>query len=425
VPIVDIINKALGSLTAGVRLTGINLDLGDDPTFLQTITSNLAEGKYINSTGTMIAGNTDYPYISGTVRINSIRASLLAKIHELYPNLTVNVVNNIVTEYTITYQNYDGTLLYTDYRTGDEHYLDPVYDINPITDAPYITMPEKPEDAQYKYKFGTYSNGTDYDKYSGWVRYGTTTSPLDDDFVSGNTIFVAYYPTTTIQSYTVTWYEEPNGTPIRSYTANYGIDISTYQQPEERGDVRRTKVVNGVKKVFKGWNRPVGKLTSNIDVYAQWETSTIDNAVSYDDIDMSTLSAADIYAISTLGAEAKRRILEDRLGNDPIFIRMGQDFNYETGVNTYDLLNGAESFQFSSSTTEAKIYDGAHALGEIRPLAVNGDWTLAIDYKFLLNASVYSKGAEFVLASCYKNANSTIQGFKLSLIKNSDTNSPN
>ena len=425
VPIVDIINKALGSLTAGVRLTGINLDLGDDPTFLQTITSNLAEGKYINSTGTMIAGNTDYPYISGTVRINSIRASLLAKIHELYPNLTVNVVNNIVTEYTITYQNYDGTLLYTDYRTGDEHYLDPVYDINPITDAPYITMPEKPEDAQYKYKFGTYSNGTDYDKYSGWVRYGTTTSPLDDDFVSGNTIFVAYYPTTTIQSYTVTWYEEPNGTPIRSYTANYGIDISTYQQPEERGDVRRTKVVNGVKKVFKGWNRPVGKLTSNIDVYAQWETSTIDNAVSYDDIDMSTLSAADIYAISTLGAEAKRRILEDRLGNDPIFIRMGQDFNYETGVNTYDLLNGADSFQFSSSTTEAKIYDGAHALGEIRPLAVNGDWTLAIDYKFLLNASVYSKGAEFVLASCYKNANSTIQGFKLSLIKNSDTNSPN
>lgn len=424
VPVVDIVNKALSHLTAGVRLVGIDIDLGDDTTFLQTITSDLAKGKYINSTGTMIAGNEDYPYISGTVHINAIRASLLATLHELYPQLTIDYGNSI-TEYTITYQNYDGTVLYTDHRTGDEHYIDPAYDINPITNRTYIDIPTKPQDAQYIYRFGTYTNNTDYVRYSGWVRYGTTTRPVADDYVTGNTVFVAYYPTTTTRQYTVTWYDEPNGTEIQHYTENYGIDISTYQQPEERGAITRTKTINGVKKVFKGWNRPVGKLTENINVYAQWETSTIDNATQFEDIDMATVNAADLYAISLLGAEAKRTILEDRLGNDPIFIRMGQDFDYTEGVNTIDLLNGTDQCLFTGSTTEVKIYDGAHGLEEIRPLAVNGDWTLALDYKFLHTYATYDNAQEVVLASCYKNADNTIQGFKLSLVKNNNASETN
>jgi len=139
---------------------------------------------------------------------------------------------------------------------------------------------------------------------------------------------------------------------------------------------------------------------------------------------MENLTAADLKAIALLGPEAKQRILEDKLGNSPIQIQMGKDFYYTSGVNTYDLLNGTSKYVFNSSTTDAKIFDGAHgALPEIRPLSVNSDWTLAIDYKFLLTAALYSGSPEYVLASCYNNADSTIQGFKLSLVRNNVTNS--
>lgn len=448
VPIVEIINSRIGSLTAGIRLVGLDIDLFKNAStqseidaaletttlFLNTLVSDLAKGKYLDSTGAFTPGNTSYPYITGKVHVTSIRNSLLTKLNQLYPNLIVyntidsngTVGNNIITEYKIEYRNYDNTLLYTDYRTGREHFIDPAsldpLDIDPITNDRRIPIPVKPEDEQYKYTFGTYDNG-EYVRYSGWVKQYTTTNPVDDDYPQGNTVFIAYYPTTTIQQYTVNWYGEPGGEVLLSYTANYGIDISGYTQPEERGAIQRIKTTDNVVKVFKGWDRPVGKLTSNTNVYAQWETSTIDNGVQLEDIVMSELNAADLAAISQLGIEAKQRILEDKLGNNPIMVQMGHDFDFQYGVNTTDLLNGANKLVFNSSTSDAKIYDGQHGVGEVRPLSTNSDWTLAIDYKFLLNHALYNGGTQYVIASCYSNVNSAIQGFKLSLVKNSSTNS--
>jgi hypothetical protein len=81
---------------------------------------------------------------------------------------------------------------------------------------------------------------------------------------------------------------------------------------------------------------------------------------------------------------------------------MGQDFDYTNGVETTDLLNGATKYVFNSNTAEAKIFDGAHGtLPELRPLNINSDWTLAIDYKFILTPALYVNGVEYVLASCY------------------------
>ena len=460
VPVVDIINTAISNLTAGIRLVGLDIDLYQGASteeeteaaletttlFLNTLVSDLAKGKYLDSTGAFTPGNTQYPYISGKVHITSIRNSLLAKLNSIYPNLVIyNTIdgngvpaNNTVTEYTIEYRNYDGTLLYTDYRTGREHFIDPASfderDIDPITGknrlwsiCPPDGIPKKPQDAQYQYAFGSYDNG-DYIRYSGWVKQYTTTSPVDDDYPQGNTVFVAYYPTTTVQRYTVNWYEEPAGTAIYSYTnIPYGTDMSEYTQPEERNAVTRVKIDNNTNqiKVFKGWDRPVGRLTDNINVYAVWETSSIDNGVQPSDITMDQLTAADLAAIARLGPEAKRRILEDKLGNDPIMLQMGHDFYYTNGVNTTNLLNGSQKLVFNNSTTDAKIFDGNHGtLPEVRPLAVNSDWTLALDYKFLLTPAMYSNGSgDYVLASCYSNVNSTIQGFKLSLVKNTNVNS--
>ena len=73
VPIVDIINNALGHLTEGVRITDLNVNLGTDPTFLETIASDLAKGKYINSAGVKGGTSTTPPTITGQVTITTIR----------------------------------------------------------------------------------------------------------------------------------------------------------------------------------------------------------------------------------------------------------------------------------------------------------------------------------------------------------------
>jgi hypothetical protein len=100
----------------------------------------------LSSTGSHVEGNDQYPYISGTITIYDIRQSLLTKLNNIYPNLTINVTHETINEFTVVYKNYDGTVLYTDHRIGTEHYIDPVADTNPVTQMKYISIPEKPQD---------------------------------------------------------------------------------------------------------------------------------------------------------------------------------------------------------------------------------------------------------------------------------------
>lgn len=446
VPIVDIINKAMQRLVNGVRLINIDVQLGNDDTFLQTITSDFAKGKKMTNNGAIIINNTDYPTITGKVQINQIRESLLTTLHKNYPDLIIyastdtngNPIpitgNNVINEFTIKYYNYDGTtLLYTDHRTDLEQYIDPVStyvdDLDPITHQARIPIPEKPETAQYYYTFGEYEDDGEgnliYIRFSGWKKEGSNSNPSADDYVSGDTKFIAQFPTTTDRYYTVMWYAEPNETPLNSMTVKYGQDISTLTQPEESTTLfpmykrAKTDQNTGITKVFKGWDRPAGRITSDMNIYALWETSTIGNSIQ--SVNMSTLNAADLYAISNLGYEAKNRIFNSLTnskldGAEPIAIKMGTDFYYTSGVNMTDLLNGAEKITLTGSSTRAQIKNN------ITPLAdLASDWTLAIDYKFLMDNSTYTSGREFVLLSCYKNANSSIQGFKVSLMKGSST----
>jgi hypothetical protein len=137
------------------------------------------------------------------------------------------------------------------------------------------------------------------------------------------------------------------------------------------------------------------------------------------------LTAADLYAISQLGSEAKGILLEDSLTDlNPIAITMGHDFDFTEGVTTTNLMGTADKFTFTGDIdAETKIYDGTHGgLSNIRPLSTNSSWTLAIDYKIIIDTAFKdSQADEFVLASCYKEANENIQGFKLSLRRSAQT----
>jgi len=116
---------------------------------------------------------------------------------------------------------------------------------------------------------------------------------------------------------------------LRSVSVQYNDDLSAEASPIELGTLTRTMIDGNIKKVFSGWSRPLGKITSNVDVYALWETSTINDTTP--SITMETLTAADVYALSLVDSAHKAELLDDKLGT-PIFIKMGQDFNYTEGV---------------------------------------------------------------------------------------------
>jgi hypothetical protein len=141
VPIEDMVVKRLPYLTGGLRLVGINLNLGDDITMLEMLaTEDYAKGKYLGANGGR--DSSQYPYITGTVTVNNIRESLLNKLNALYPNLIVNSVNTPTKEFALTYKNVDAdgneTTLITLYRTAGEQIPEPVLDTDVVTGKYYI-----------------------------------------------------------------------------------------------------------------------------------------------------------------------------------------------------------------------------------------------------------------------------------------------
>jgi hypothetical protein len=259
------------------------------------------------------------PEITGTITITVVRKSLKNKLKTLYPRLTLNVTVEEIDEFAIRYYNYGYVagasdednapwLLYTDYRTGNDRYIDPVYDTNEITGQKYIAMPTKPADAQYQYRFGTYNNNG-YVRFSGWKKPGSDTNPKPTDYVSGQTVFVAQYPTRIDQTYTVTWYDTDNTVIYSLPNTPYGQDVSDVA-PElitsgNTGYFDKAKFVNNTYKVFKGWSRPIGIITGNTSVYAQWQESSINNATNgsgpnnaFTAQEVANLNAADLYALS-------------------------------------------------------------------------------------------------------------------------------
>lgn len=439
VPIKDIITARLTALNSndeglragGLRIIGINLNLGSDPTFLQLLVSDLAKGTYLTAQGGHIEGGTDYPTITGTIRITEIRRSLYNKLHEIYPELTITATR-IEEEHEIKYYNYDGqTLLFTDYGVNGDPIKDPAFDTDPITNMPYLAtifppdgIPTKPADAQYKYKFGLYDNQGRYRKYTGWVRSGSSTNPTSSDTINGDLTFIAVYPTTEDQYYTVSWYQEAsdisdNRTPISTVSTKYGNDLSIEQSPIETGAMLRIRTSGNTVKIFKGWSCPLGKITHDVNVYGLWEESTINDTT--ENITMETLTAADIYALARLSGNRKTEILTSKLGSH-IMVPMGQQYDYPEGVNITNLLGNDDVIELDGTIGEARIYDGQSGNPDIRPLSMNSDWTLALDYKFLMDSESSFFNTEYVLASCYQNANSSIVGFKVSLLKNNTAN---
>ena len=99
----DIMSDCIDNLT-GLRLTGINENIGDDEDgILDFLMSDDIKGKYIGANGRPVSDSTRYPYISGTITVNNIGTNKKASLKAIYPDLTINSVNTPYTQYLVNF----------------------------------------------------------------------------------------------------------------------------------------------------------------------------------------------------------------------------------------------------------------------------------------------------------------------------------
>ena len=221
-PLSDIVTAATN--LNRVRLLGVNLTLSDS-----SVLDILAAcgGKDEND------NNLDYPVVTGTAHISSIRQSQLDYYHEKLPDLVITY-DEYAAEFSVTFQNWDGEVLDVQYVVSGGSAVEPI-------EAGRISTPVKEGDAQYYYIFdrwnGTYTN------------------------VLSNKVIVAAF-SQHIHQYTVRFY---NGTILlQTTTVDYGSIVTysgaipTYQGTEEGAFV------------FSGWSDDFTFITHDMDVYAEF-----------------------------------------------------------------------------------------------------------------------------------------------------------
>ena len=428
VPIIDIVTNAWNHLNNGLRLVGINVDLntydeeevtGQDITFLEYLVSDNAKGKYLTADGSYVAGNTNYPYISGDVIVESIRQTMLDKLNELYPYLEIHT-NTIIQDHQIIYQDWDGRELLRLAASEGEIIPDPVTELD-IYGNPYLTEPVRAADVAATYTFGRHSNANAYIEYSGWKRLQQDGTYVTNNWImpDSNVILVAVYSSTPMQ-YSMRWVTE-DGTLIKIRTGiDYGTNLATSGISHPRiGEVGleltnfyKYQNSNGKYKLLTGWDTPLtGILTGDMTITGTYEENTHTFTTTSTLNSLTELNAADLYALGEASTSIKNRLLPNLFNNTYHTVTMGNDIEYSS-VESTDLIRELSAVGQTLTLTGAS--NGYKTLSDFTPLMNNDAFTIAFDVKPLMETNIWGN-QEYVLASCYKTTNSAIAGFRLSL----------
>lgn len=130
------IMKQRGAALNRVRLVGVNWNLTNEEV-LRIIVNDNMRGKVIDANGNTPEADNSYPTITGTVTIDRIQGSLLTKLAECYPNLTVNFKTKY---HTVTFKDWDGRMIKTQEVNDKNTALSPV-------------APERANTVQYVHAF--------------------------------------------------------------------------------------------------------------------------------------------------------------------------------------------------------------------------------------------------------------------------------
>ena len=270
----DVINSAIavllenavnfgGNATRYLRITGVSWTF-DTADILISIAS---KWRGYNALGEDI----EKAVITGSCHIQGLSAAELEQLQNAYPDLTITY-DEIVPSYTVTFKNYDGTVLNTQIvkQRGSA--------VNPIT-AGLIPTPDKPSTVSNTYEF------------SGW--------DTSIGFIMRDTVITALF-TEFDRYYTVRFYD---GTVLLQTDSVIAHGSTSYSG----------EALSGAGGIWIGWDKQAYDVTSDLDIYASYITPTLpevaateyDYLYSDDPNDNSAYTLAEFYGI-ILSRVAKR-----------------------------------------------------------------------------------------------------------------------
>ncbi len=159
--------------------------------------------------------------------------------------------SNTINTYTVTWKNYDGTVLETD--------TDMPYGTVPTYDS---SVPQKQSTAQYTYVF------------NGW---GETISA-----VTGNTQYTAQF-TAAVNKYNVVW-KNYDGSTLET-----DIDVPYGTMPSYNGATPTKSATAQYSYTFKGWDKSVSAVTGNVEYFAQFTQTVNKYTVTWKNYDGTVL----------------------------------------------------------------------------------------------------------------------------------------
>ncbi|MBQ8749426.1 MAG: hypothetical protein IJZ29_03050 [Clostridia bacterium] len=261
--------------------------------------------------------NTEKAIVTGKCYVESIGQSDLDALRAYFPNLTITY-GTLIEQFIVTFTNWDGTVLDVQAVNKGGTAVDPVTRANNP-----IATPTREPDAQYTY---TYS------------KWGSVLTGVYAD----RTIVAQY--TTTINSYTVNFYNNSSGTAelLYSQTVEYGSSAKyTGTTPTYAGSGEGSFL-------FSGWSPSVQLITGNTDAYALFSELKVPDTITA----LADCTPAQIKAIGAAGAK--------NASNQWV---IGEDVWFEIGDEIpINLLNG--------ETLTLQIIDFSHdtdAEGNILP----------------------------------------------------------
>ena len=382
----DAVNSTQAA-TRRIRAIDINWDFNN----LDTLTKVASTWKGYNAIGE----EQNAPVVTGNIHVATLSKKKLETINNVwgegdvddhldeenniwtYGDLTITY-DSLIPFYEITFLNTDGSPIQDKQGNAYVQYidrLDTAYD--PVLAGDINTPTYIDPAGEYNYTF------------TGWENLsGTVTAP--------KTVTATY--TRAKITYTVKWYDKPNGTIYDQRSVEYGSE-AVYDPDGTIGfPTLADQEIAGTYKVFKGWDKSTGYVTGNIDVYAQWDIASIPVV---GEKELQNMTAAEIYGIAKTRSASQHWDQQDYID-----IPVGHDFTF-SNVNSQVLLQN-------------RYFDGTSIvrMNDLKLFSANApSFTLAIDYEYTDETS------NAAMVSCYDTSGA--EGFQLHYYTSGDNKNIN
>jgi hypothetical protein len=307
--------------------------------------------------------NTNKSVLAGSVTVPAIRQQELDRYTAAWTNLKINY-EDMVTQYTVTFKNWDDTVLTTVFVDAGESCEDPI-------ESGLINTPTKEKDVQYTYTFREWDVN------------------LSNPVLTNITVKALY--DSEIRKYTVRWLDELNQA-WKIVTVDYGTSVEYDKENPTRAASGMTYYL------FDGWDKATTFIDRDLDVKAKWQSGIIP---AIGQVETYELTPAQIYGL--VDKDYIPNYFEDA---DYINVQMGYmptftNIEEQVLVSEPYILNGTSTY----INTGIKLFDEDRS------------FTIAFDFTMGYKAS--GKGTILSCYNEYSTSDLTVGGFTLSSTNNS------